>query len=180
MAVATKIEHYTNQIQDDVTRKAVWDLVYKINQNNFYQQISGTAMTATAAELNKLDGASVTVTEMDQRVFQCDLANVCTASTAITLCPWTGTINTIYSVTHDDISGGTPVITFSVTGVAMAGNTITMTTLGKAGMIDSVAPTGSFGAVGPTKYIRITSDGAGVGTGGLSAVRATFIFLVDL
>lgn len=104
-------------------------------------KLGGTLITATAAELNKMDGVAATAAELNQRSLTFE-ATIGTADTKYLVVPWACSLTTAYSVIDAAIATGNETITLSNDTGAMTGGVITITQSGSAaGDIDSCTPT---------------------------------------
>ena len=138
-----EIVSYANTIPCQRTQKAIMRIADELSEGTFENKIQGVAVTATAAELNKLDSVSVTATEMDQRMFTIRIPDVSAAKSVYAVVPWSGSVTTIYAIgegTNSQLAAD--VYSFGGNAVAMSGNIITITTGATVGA--------SWGNVSPT------------------------------
>ena len=176
------IQTYTNGIQDGKTQRAVFDLAYQITQGNFTPKISGTAITSSATELNKLTGVSVTATEMDQRAFTVVLNNVSVAKSVYAVVPWTGNVTTIYCVGNGTTLGPVKGVFSFSRGAAgnmikMSGNTIAVSTGATVGAAyGSVSPTSAQKSMTVGNIMKFSANGKPTGP----AINVLFTVLMDI
>lgn len=104
-------------------------------------KLGGTLVTATAAELNKIDGVSATAAEMDQRAL-CFQITLGTADDQHIVIPYACNVTAIHSVIDRALTTADETLTFkNNAGTGMTGGVITITQSGSAdGDIDSVTP----------------------------------------
>ncbi len=134
--------------------------------------IAGTEVTATAIELNKLDGVASTATEIDYRALTATLT-LGTAGQVYIVSPYTGSIAAIYTVINGALDTANEVLTVK-TAAGTAG-TITIAHSGSAaGDIDSLVPT-SNNAIAAGANIEIETGGEN----GQAAI-CTITILIDI
>lgn len=138
-------------------------------------KIAGTQVTASAAELNKLDGVASTATEIDQRALTMDIT-LGTEGTAHVVVPWGGTVKTVYSVIDAALNTGDETLVFQNTGgTAMTGGTLTIAQSGSAaGDVDTVSPTGNNTFAAGDKLITVIGGQNGVAAN----CQLTFVFQI--
>lgn len=181
-AIYRAIAQDTNAIQDDATRRAVQRVANQLNEGQYGPKIGGVAITSSAAELNKLDGVSVTAAEMDYRAVTARLANVSAAKSVYVAIPYTGNITTIYAVldgttlapTPDKFSFGTAQP--GAGNISISGNVMTITTGTTAATGTSVTCTASAKAVSAGAILKISANGGSTGP----AMNALFTVLIDI
>jgi len=104
-------------------------------------KINGTEVTATAAELNIMDGVVSSADEVDQFVLTGEIADISTSGSSWVVSPYAGTIEKIYTVIDGAITSGDSAITFEIGGVAVTDGAITIAHSGSAaGTVDSSEP----------------------------------------
>lgn len=115
--------------------------VSKITELHIGPSGSETQVTATAAELNKLDGVASSATELDQRALNFSIT-LGTADDQHIVIPFTGNVTTIYSVIDRALTTANETLTFkNNAGTSMTDGVITITQAGSAdGDIDSTSP----------------------------------------
>ena len=138
-------------------------------------QLGGTDITATASELNKLDGITATAAEMDQRVVTADIT-LGTAGSTYVVSPWAGDISAAYSVIMGALATASEVLTLkNNAGTTMTGGTITIAQSGSAaGDIDSSTPTAN-NSVTAGQKVQITTNGSNS-----NAVNCRLSLVIDL
>lgn len=178
-AIHKTIAQYTNSIQDGMTRRAVQRVANELYEGSIgdYLKVNGTAVTSSAAELNKLDGVSSTATEIDYRALTAKLEDVSAAQSIYVVSPYTGNISTIYAVLAATTLAPTPdVFSFGVNGVSLSGNTITVSTGTTVATASSVTATASAKAITAGQVIRISGNGGSTGP----TMDAIFTILIDI
>ena len=189
-----EIARIANDIPDARTRRAVMKIADELSEGTFENKIQGVALTATAAELNQLDGAivtaaelsklsgvAVTPTEMDQRAFNAEIRNVSAAKSVYTVIPWTGDITTIYAVGNGTTLAPTAdVFSFGTVNagvdVKMSGNIITVTAGKTPATGSSVTATAGSKAVTKGDVMRLSCNGGSTGP----AMNFVFTVLLDI
>lgn len=122
--------------------------------------INNTTVTATAAELNIMDGVESTAAELDEFVLIGTIDNVSTAASYWVTCPYAATIEEIYTVINGTIATADAAITFEIATVAVTGGAITIEYDGSAaGDVDSATPTAA-NVLTAGQAIEIITDGA--------------------
>jgi len=122
-------------------------------------KIGGTAVSATAAELNKIDGAAATTAELDQRVITGEVTLGAAGQTYV-CSPFTGNVVAIRSV----VEGGTDTTAETLTVKDNGGNTIGTLTIANgasAGEVDASSDIDTdHDDVAAGDMIEIETDGA--------------------
>jgi hypothetical protein len=121
--------------------------------------IGGTNVTSTAAELNILDGASVTTAELDQYVVYGEIADISTGASSWTVAPHAGDIVAAYTVIDGAITGADATITLEIGGTLVTDSSITIAYSGSAaGTVDSSTPSAA-NTVTAGQAVEIITDG---------------------
>lgn len=137
-------------------------------------KINGTEITATAAELNIMDGVESTAAELDQFVVTGEILDISATASSWAVCPYAGTIETIYTMVKGTVTDADAAITFEIGGVAVTGGAITIGYSGSAnGVIDTASPTAA-NTVAAGAAIEIITDGGSTGS-----VEADVIFVMQ-
>ena len=140
-----------------------------------YLYQAGTKITATAAELNKLDGATATAAELSTKHLTVRMADISTAGSVYVVSPYAGTLSKAYSVIDGAIATADAVLTLNVNGGTDITQTITIAYSGSAaGDVDSCIPADN-NTVAVGNYIKITTNGASTNT-----VAATITLVITL
>lgn len=122
-------------------------------------KLAGTAITSTAAELNKLDGCTKTVAELNSTWLTGEIADISTAASSWVVSPIAGTVGVIYTVIDGAITVGDATVTFEIGGVAITGGSITIANAGSAaGTVDTCTCTAA-NTVAAGGAIEIITDG---------------------
>lgn len=137
-------------------------------------KINGTAITATASELNIMDGVVSSAAEVDQFVLTGEIADISSAGSSWVVSPYAGTIEKIYTVIDGAITVGNAAITFEIDGTAVtdAGITIAHSESG-AGTVDSSEPSAK-NSVDAGDAIEIITDG-----GSTDAAKAVVVLVMQ-
>ena len=134
--------------------------------------IAGTEVTATATELNKVDGVASTAAEIDYRALTATLT-LGTATQVYIVSPYTGNVAAVYTVINGTLSTADEVLTVK-TGAGTAGTITIAYSSSAAGDIDSLVPT-SNNAVTAGAAIEIETDG-----GNATATICTITILINI
>jgi hypothetical protein len=107
-------------------------------------EIAGTNISATAAELNKLSGASVSAAEMDQRALSFSVT-LGTSAAAYLVLPWACDVLGIHTVINEALTSADETLTFKdASGTGMTSGVVTITQAASAGgNVNSATPTGN-------------------------------------
>lgn len=134
---------------------------------------AGTTITATAAELNILDGVVSTAAELDSFHLTVDMTDISSAGSVWVVSPYAATIEKLYSVISGAITIADAAITMEIAGVAVTGGALTIAFTGSAaGTVDSTTPTAA-NTVTAAQAIEIITDG-----GSTDVSRATFTLVM--
>ena len=135
----------------------------------------GTEITATAAELNKMDGITASTAELNSVFLTVKMTDVSTSGSVYVVSPVAGTLSKAYSVIDGAIATADAVLTLNVNGGDDITNKITITQSGSgAGDVDSCTPNDN-NTVAVGNYIKITTNGASTNT-----VAATITLVITL
>jgi hypothetical protein len=133
----------------------------------------GTAITATAAELNQMDGVVSTAAQLNSFHLTVDMTDISAASSVWVVSPYAATITKLYSVINGAITIGDAAITMEIAGTAVTGGGLTIANVGSAaGTVDSATPTAA-NTVTAGQAIEIITDG-----GSTDVCRATFTLVM--
>ena len=155
------------------------------SSGNLYQ--AGTLVTATAAELNILDGVQSTAAELnildgvqstaaelDSFLLTVDMTDISAATSVWVVSPYAATIEKIYSVINGAITLGDATITAEIGGTLVTGSSIIIANVGSgAGIVDSSTPSAA-NTVTAGQAIEIITDG-----GSTDTCRATFTLVMQ-
>ena len=120
-------------------------------------------LTASAAELNKMDGVASTASEIDQRVLQLKINDISTAGQVYATIPWACTLSKVDTVLNGAIGTGDATITVKNNAGSSAG-TITVTQSGSAtGDKDTLTPA-SNNTFTAGQLLEIETDGSSTNT----------------
>jgi len=137
-------------------------------------KINGTAITATASELNIMDGVVSSASEVDQFVLTGEIANISSAGSSWVVSPYAGTIEKIYTVIDGAITVHDAAITFEIDGTAVTDAGITIAYSGSgAGTVDSSEPSAK-NSVDAGDAIEIITDG-----GSTDAAKAVVVLVMQ-
>ncbi len=127
-------------------------------------KINGTAVTATAAELNALDGITASVTELNQYAITLEITDISTAGSYWVVAPHAGDIAAVYTVIDGAITGGDAAITLEIATVAVTDSAITIANAASAaGDVDSSTPSAA-NTVTAGQAIEVITDGGSTNT----------------
>lgn len=99
-------------------------------------------ITATAAELNALDGITASVAELNQYCLTLDIADGSADATYYLVCPHAGTISKIQTVIDGAVSSADITVTGRIGSTAITNGAVTIATSGSAaGDVDTATPT---------------------------------------
>ena len=118
-------------------------------------KINGTAVNATAAELNTY-------------ILTVRLDDISTISSCYVVAPKTGTLTSVKSIIDGAITSGDAVITVNVNGGTDITNTLTIASGSGAATIHTMTP-GDNNTISAGQYIKLTTDG-----GSANSVKAVF------
>lgn len=120
-------------------------------------------ITATAAELNALDGISATVDELNEYSLTLDIADGSADATYYLVCPHAGTISKIRSVIDGVVGTADITITGKIGATPITNGAITITQSGSAaGDVDTATPTAA-NTVTAGQAINLVVAGGGSG-----------------
>lgn len=142
-------------------------------------KLEGTLVTATAADLNLLDGVTATTAELDQYYLTVFFEDIDSASAvAYVPVPAGGTITNIRMATKNALTvGNVPVLTMSITDVsgttAITTGTVTLSTPVTAGDTGTTTPS-ALNVVEAGDSIKIVSNG-----GPTTSSDAVLTFTID-
>lgn len=123
--------------------------------------ITPSSTSGGTSELRYLVESEITNKE---DYIQCRLTDVSTASSVYVIAPFNGTIDKIYSVLQDAITGADSTITTSINGVTVTNGGWTVAYTGSAaGDVDSATPT-ALRTFTEGQVIRVQTDGGSTGT----------------
>lgn len=126
-------------------------------------KIGSTAVTATAAELNALDGITASVTELNQYVVCLDIADGSAEAVYYAVCPHAGTIAKIWTVTDGAVGTADITVTAAIGVTGVTNGVVTIATAGSAaGDVDSATPTAA-NVVTAGQAVNFTVTGGGAG-----------------
>lgn len=127
-------------------------------------KIAGTAVTATAAELNLTDGITATTAELNETFLTVEIVDVSTASSVWIVSPHGGTVSKIYSVISGAIATADAVLDPQIGGTSITDGGITIANSGSAaGDVDSSTPSAA-NTVTAGQAIEIATSGASTNT----------------
>lgn len=136
-------------------------------------QLAGTAVTASADELNKMDGVTATTAELNQYTIPAVIPDISTAQSVFVVAPHAGDIAIWYSVIDNAITVGDAALTLEIGGTLVTGSGITVAQSGSAaGDVDSASPSAA-NTVTAGQAIEIITDG-----GSTDACRATVSIVI--
>lgn len=125
--------------------------------------ISGTAITASAAELNLNDDQTATAVEVNQTILTLDIADLSAEAVYYLVMPHAGTISKIWSVIDGAVGTADVTITAAIGAVAVTNGVVTIATADSAaGDIDSATPTAA-NVVTAGQAVNFTVTGGGAG-----------------
>lgn len=120
-------------------------------------------LTASAAELNILDGAAVTTAELNEYHLTLDIADGSAEAVYYLICPHAGNISKIQSVIDGAVGTANITITPAIGATAVTNGVVTIATAASAaGDIDTATPTAA-NAVTAGQAINLTVTGGGSG-----------------
>ncbi len=120
-------------------------------------------ITATVAELNALDGVTSTPAELDEVYLPLDIADLSADTTYYVVAPCDGDITLIYSVIDGAVATADVTITPSIGGTPITDGAITIATAGSAaGDVDSATPSAA-NSVSAGDVIALAVAGGGSG-----------------
>ncbi len=124
-------------------------------------KIAGTTVAATAAELDVLNGSSLTTAELDDVTLQVHVEDISVATTYFTVSYFAGDVTDWYCVLRAGFAGSNVTLTLNVNGAQPTTNgTLTVTQSGSAsGDIDSAAVSGA-NTIASGQLIAIGSGGS--------------------
>ncbi len=132
-------------------------------------------ITASTSELNVLDGITASTSELNTKTLTVKMDDVSTAGSVYVVSPYAGTLSRAYSVIDGAIATADAVLTLNVNGGTDITNTITIAYDGSAaGDVDSCTPDDN-NTVSVGDYIKITTNGASTNT-----VAATITLVITL
>lgn len=126
-------------------------------------KLGGTLVTATAAELNTVDGLTATATELNETFIGTFIADLTAEATHYMVMPHAGSITKIWSVTNGSVATADITLTFNIGAVAITNGVVTIATAGSAaGDVDSATPTAAnVVTAGAAINFVVTGGGAG-------------------
>lgn len=137
--------------------------------NRIRDSVSGSdaltdfGLTADAGELNIMDGATVTTTELNQYAVTLDIADGSAEAVYYLLCPHAGDIAKIYTVTDDAVSTADITITAAIGATPVTNGVVTIATAASAaGDVDVATPTAA-NTVTAGQAVNFTVTGGGAG-----------------
>jgi len=137
-------------------------------------KLNGTAVSATAAELNKLDGAASTTTELDYRAITAEIADISSAGQTYICSPFTGNVAKVYSVIEGAIADADATLTVKdKDGNSMGTITVAFSGSG-GGDVDNLTPS-SNQDVSAGDMIEIETDG-----GSTNAVAVNLFVVIQI
>lgn len=137
-------------------------------------KLAGTAITSTAAELNKVDGVTSTAAELDAYVIHCTIEDISTGQSDWVVAPHAGDITGIWSVIDGVITGADAALSFEIGGTAVTGGGITIANAGSAaGTVDTSSPSAA-NTLTAGQALECITDGGSTGT-----VKAQISILID-
>lgn len=120
-------------------------------------------VTATAAEINVLDGITSTVTELNEYHLTLDIADGSAEAVYYLVCPHAGNISKIRSVIDGVVGTADITITAAIGATPVTNGVVTITQSGSAaGDVDTATPTAAR-AVTAGQAINLTVTGGGAG-----------------
>lgn len=135
----------------------------RLRQGDQALMIDGTAVTASAAELNLLDGVTATTAELNEYVVTTFINDATAERDYYVVCPHAGTINKIWTVTDAAVATADITVTGSIGGVAITGGAVTIATAASAaGDVDSATPSAA-NVVTAGQAVKLTVTGGGAG-----------------
>lgn len=144
----------------------------QIASSTGYLMQAGTKVTASATELNKLDGVSVTAAEMDYRILSVDMnvgSGVSRAGSVCTVSPVNGVIAAAYSVINGSIKTADTKL-YITNNAGSAAGTITIAKSSAAWTTDSAVIVASNAVVTAGGKIMVRSNGSSTLTAGAEIV----------
>lgn len=154
-----QVDNYHGGIKADLSLKSGYELDIESGAS---LKLAGTAITATADELNKV-------------YLQTSISDISGANSGFVVSPVAGTLSKVYTVIDGAITVGDAELTINVNGGTDVTETITIAYSGSAaGDVDSCVPADN-NTVSVGDYIKITSDG-----GSTDACKAVVVFEITL
>ena len=94
--------------------------------------LGGTRVTATAAELNTIDGVTATATELNETFLCTFIADLTAEATHYIVCPHAGSITKIWSVTNGSVATADITLTFNIVATPITNGVVTIATAASA------------------------------------------------
>jgi hypothetical protein len=122
-------------------------------------KIAGTEVTASAAELNIMDGVTATTTELNQYCVNAYQADAGTAGSVFVVCPFAGAIKKLSVVGYAKDTTTKTTFTAEIAGTLVTAPAWELALNAEAGTVSSVVPTAA-NVVTAGQALELISDGA--------------------